>query len=336
MVYRAEHASIEADRLPRGVTPRRVLVAHLFVLPLAIALVFTTARVGHAAVMPWVPGLLLWLGLVVPVWWVVEALSHALHRLLRPWAPPLWAICTIASIAQALLLSPWYRVLYQWVDRYAHVPVASVESWPEPALTVVYVGALLRAIAPGALVWIGVNYFYDRVLGVPRFRYPGRTTPPSAGEATSPGASPPASLPAAPDAYAAGSAPANAAASAPANASDAAPSPTFVARSRLPAECLVLAVTAEEHYVRIHSDRGRDLVRYKFSDALEELAAQPSGMQVHRSWWVRLDQVRTCLDRGRSCELELPEGTRVPVSLAFREAVLQRLPSHVRRVRIAG
>ncbi len=53
-------------------------------------------------------------------------------------------------------------------------------------------------------------------------------------------------------------------------------------------------------------------------------------MQVHRSWWVRLDRVRHWRMRGRLLELELEQGLRVPISLAFREAALLRAPANVR------
>jgi len=322
-------ATRSEDGLPLvRVPPWRRPAVHWSVLyvgiPLAIALLFTLMRAGLAALMPFRPGLLVWVLLVMPAWWTAQLASAVVHRVLRPWTPPLWAICVLGSIGQALLLSPYYRALFAWADGLTTSGRLHGD-WPLPEFTLAYAAALVWSMAPGATLWTVVNYFYDRVLGVPRFRYE---------HATTAGAAPlterqAGATAAAPVPTPAG-APAPAAASGPARSATAS-TRALLQRSRLPREAVIVAVTAEEHYVRLYTDRGHDLVRYRFSDALQELADEPTGMQVHRSWWVRLDAVQRCRDRGRSCELAFADGLRVPVSHAFREAVRTRLPSHARR-----
>lgn len=288
------------------------VVFHL-ALPLAIALVFTLLRSGVAALMPFPQGLLVWTLLVLPAWWTAQVTSTLAHRLLRPWTPPLWVICIVGSVGQALALGPYYRAVYAWSATLTTSGRLHGD-YPPPEFSLVYVAMLLWSMAPGATVWTVVNYVYDRVLGVPRFRYEANGGPAVVASMASAAAAQSAAVPA--DALAFGT--------------EVAAPPPLLARSRLPATAEIRALTAEEHYVRIYTDGGADLVRYRFSDALGELAPLPAGMQVHRSWWVRMDRVAAWHDRGRSCELELVDGLRVPVSLAFRKAVLARLPADLR------
>ncbi len=75
----------------------------------------------------------------------------------------------------------------------------------------------------------------------------------------------------------------------------------------------LLAVEAEDHYLRVHTDAGEELITARFGDALEELAGWP-GFRTHRSWWVAacaIDTVRWSRGRG---ELRLTSGLIVPVS----------------------
>nr|WP_314437523.1 LytTR family DNA-binding domain-containing protein [uncultured Brevundimonas sp.] len=85
----------------------------------------------------------------------------------------------------------------------------------------------------------------------------------------------------------------------------------------------ILAVQAEDHYLRIHTDRGSDLILMRLSDALEELEGL-EGAQTHRSWWVAKDAVRG-VERGDGrATLTLEGGLSAPVSRrharALREA----------------
>lgn len=80
------------------------------------------------------------------------------------------------------------------------------------------------------------------------------------------------------------------------------------------------AVEAEDHYLRIHTDAGEELITARFADALEELAGWP-GFRTHRSWWVAagaIDGVRWSRGRG---ELRLTCGLVVPVSRSQAQAL---------------
>ena len=102
--------------------------------------------------------------------------------------------------------------------------------------------------------------------------------------------------------------------------------PTEAFRKRLSAKrrgARLIAVQAEDHYLRVHTDAGDELITARFGDALAELAHAP-GFRTHRSWWVAADAIEDVKWlRGRG-EARLAGGLVVPVSRsnagALREA----------------
>jgi hypothetical protein len=75
----------------------------------------------------------------------------------------------------------------------------------------------------------------------------------------------------------------------------------------------LIAVEAHDHYLKVHTDAGEELVTLRFADALEELALA-HGWRVHRSWWVAADAVETARWRKGAGEIRLVGGLTVPVS----------------------
>ncbi|MFZ4688725.1 MAG: LytTR family DNA-binding domain-containing protein [Polymorphobacter sp.] len=79
----------------------------------------------------------------------------------------------------------------------------------------------------------------------------------------------------------------------------------------------LLALEAEDHYLRVHTDAGSDLVLMRLGDAVAELDGLP-GARTHRSWWVARAAVEaSSTDKGRTL-LYLPGGLVVPVSRSYR------------------
>lgn len=80
------------------------------------------------------------------------------------------------------------------------------------------------------------------------------------------------------------------------------------------------AVEAEDHYLRIHTERGSDLILMRLSDAVSELEGI-EGAQTHRSWWVAKDAV-VDVERGDGrATFILKDGARAPVSRSFARAL---------------
>ena len=81
----------------------------------------------------------------------------------------------------------------------------------------------------------------------------------------------------------------------------------------------VLALQAEDHYVRVHTQLGSELLLMRFSDAISELDGL-AGMRVHRSWWVADDAIVDTVRRARRTILVLSNSTEVPVSRSIAAA----------------
>ncbi len=80
----------------------------------------------------------------------------------------------------------------------------------------------------------------------------------------------------------------------------------------------VIALAAEDHYLRVHTDRGDSLIHHRFSDAVREMG--DAGVQVHRSWWVAQDAVERVERDGDRHVLVLRGGLRAPVSRTYGHA----------------
>ncbi len=81
----------------------------------------------------------------------------------------------------------------------------------------------------------------------------------------------------------------------------------------------IRALEAQEHYVKVYSDKGEELILYRFVDAVRD-AEGLNGLQVHRSFWVACDAVESAKRDGRKIRLILKGGREIPVSVTFRPA----------------
>jgi DNA-binding LytR/AlgR family response regulator len=100
-----------------------------------------------------------------------------------------------------------------------------------------------------------------------------------------------------------------------------APAPKFLARlpPRL-AGADLYAVEAEDHYLRLHTSQGQDLILMRLGDAIDELEGL-EGAQTHRSWWVAKAAVAGAERLDGRAVLTLRDGAEVPVSRGFAKAL---------------
>ena len=83
------------------------------------------------------------------------------------------------------------------------------------------------------------------------------------------------------------------------------------------------AVEAEDHYLRLHTSLGQDLILMRLADAIAELEGA-DGARTHRSWWVaRAGFVSADRDDGRAV-LTLKDGAEAPVSRAYAKTLRDR------------
>lgn len=101
--------------------------------------------------------------------------------------------------------------------------------------------------------------------------------------------------------------------------------PAILDRLPLDKRAPLVALSVEDHYVRIRTTKGEAMVLMRLADAIREVGDMP-GLQVHRSHWVALDQIMAVTRKGDGAVLSMRDGPDVPVSRAniakLREAGL--------------
>lgn len=92
--------------------------------------------------------------------------------------------------------------------------------------------------------------------------------------------------------------------------------------SRLPSRLGkdIVALEAEDHYLRVHTTLGSDLTLMRLSDAVAAIGPD-LGLQVHRSWWVAHDAIREIVRTDQRAHLRLTNGLTVPVGRTYTAAV---------------
>ncbi len=82
-------------------------------------------------------------------------------------------------------------------------------------------------------------------------------------------------------------------------------------------------IESEDHYVKIVSAKGVEVVRARLSDLAEEFGE--AGMRCHKSYWVSFDAISHKSRAGRQMRLVLKCGTVIPVGRSYEKAVINHL-----------
>ncbi len=82
------------------------------------------------------------------------------------------------------------------------------------------------------------------------------------------------------------------------------------------------AVQSEDHYLRLHTSLGSDLILLRLADAVAELEGI-EGAQTHRSWWVAKSAVTDARRADGRALLTLRNGVEAPVSRGYAAALRQ-------------
>lgn len=80
------------------------------------------------------------------------------------------------------------------------------------------------------------------------------------------------------------------------------------------------AVEAEDHYLRLHTSKGTDLILMRLADAIAELEGL-EGAQTHRSWWVAKAAVIDARRGDGRAVLTLKNRAEAPVSRSYAPAL---------------
>jgi len=231
-------------------------------------------------------------------WWLTCASTSLAMWGLRSIKPPPYVLMAIGSIVAGVIVLPYTNWLTsvsgaEWQDSHLTrqvAPIFSVEFW--------------RYIVRATIVWFAINFAFDRFLGLPRYRYAiprgydfrdrqrGGTETSTASSDTGAG-----------------------------DGRAISPVPGFLERvpARLDRDD-VLAIKAEQHYIRVFTPNQEYMVLYRFSDAIREL--EPSlGLQVHRSYWISKAAIDTVRPSAKKFSIRLSTGASVPVSTPYHGVV---------------
>jgi DNA-binding LytR/AlgR family response regulator len=97
--------------------------------------------------------------------------------------------------------------------------------------------------------------------------------------------------------------------------------PRFLSRLPMPLrEADLWALEAEDHYLRVHTALGQELILMRLGDAIHDLLGI-EGARTHRSWWVARHGVREIRRGDGRATLILPDGSPVPVSRGQRRTL---------------
>jgi len=82
----------------------------------------------------------------------------------------------------------------------------------------------------------------------------------------------------------------------------------------------ILAINAEDHYLRVHTSVGDTMILMRLYDAIKELEGI-EGSQTHRSWWVAKDAITEIVKGDGRTNFRLSNHVLAPVSRSFQNAL---------------
>jgi len=256
-------------------------------IPLVMGFVFSLVSNGLIAGLPYLDSLLYMILHMLLAWCAVSAGAWTIFYLFRPIRPSVSVICILGFLISMVPTAALFNLLADVYSNLYPIFAANLTQVSmQPAFTFEYIAHFARFSLPAVPLYLAGVLGYRYVTGVDWLGYDENDVPAPRMNQT--------------------------------------PMAGRIEGSQLPADAEVYAVKAEQHYVRIWSDQGTDIVRYRFCD-VQKSFARCHGAQVHRSWWVNFTQVHSYTKAGRSIDLLMKNEMRIPVSLAHRNSVLQEL-----------
>lgn len=101
------------------------------------------------------------------------------------------------------------------------------------------------------------------------------------------------------------------------------PQSPLLDRLPLPKRGPLVSLTVEDHYVRVETQKGSELVLMRLGDAIRETAGV-AGLQIHRSHWVALDQVDKTERRDGKWVVVTSKGEALPISRSYLPAAREK------------
>ena len=95
----------------------------------------------------------------------------------------------------------------------------------------------------------------------------------------------------------------------------------FMQRLPLEKRGTLIRIEAEDHYLRVVTDKGAEMILMRLTDAEAELGPR-EGMRVHRSHWIVPGAVTASQRYRGQLRLTLQDGVEIPVSRSYQDAVI--------------
>lgn len=233
-------------RRPRA--PRlgsRAWLGFYVLAPLLSALPLGWYGAGIAAEFPFGASILLWISICAVSWWLSDGLSRSIARLSSVKAVPI--VCLATGYLLNLLLPSIYNpaVLWWMIEAGIAVSTPAVDTYfavERNLLDGDYLRLLLLDGTPGLFVWLAGNYLFELITGIPRI-----TDTPSVRHCV----------------FALETIDTQPATDSPVAIRSTSLTPRFFQRLTYitqldPDELLVVA--AEDHYIQVHTSRGKELI----------------------------------------------------------------------------
>lgn len=230
-----------------------------------------------------------WLAILVTTWLAFEIGSWAAAYVLRPLTPPFIVVILIGSVVGGLTARPFVVYIIGTFLGASQGDQAPPVAAPQFIWSTEWLFGFVQEAAVILLLWIGTNLMMRGPLNLHRFGFAPtyRTLPYASGQA--------------------------------ATEEDHTPDPEFIKRLDDITQDQIAALEAEDHYVRVHTEGGSELIHYRFADAVHEQRGR-EGLQVHRSYWVSKAAIESIVRRGRSFDIVLKGGKRVPVGQTYKQS----------------
>lgn len=261
-----------------GMTPRHAAL-HYIAIPLLLAFLSGWPQVGRTIAWSKAHALGFWMGMSFGGWWINDAMT----RLVAPALRKQGASIGVVLVAGVLLASlPSDLVLRGWVHAY-HVlfPALAVDR-PLPGLAW-DAEKFLKTHLYGFLTWPVINLTLFHLGRVPLFGFVPQTPAPATVE----------------------------------GGANTARNGGFIEKLPAGVRGPVIALRAEQHYLRVYTEQGEALILHRLSDAVRDLGS--AGAQVHRSYWVASNAIARLAGSKSAPRLVLRNGLEVPVSRSFRK-----------------
>lgn len=100
--------------------------------------------------------------------------------------------------------------------------------------------------------------------------------------------------------------------------------PPLLSRLKPETRATILRLSAEDHYTRVQTSRGEELLLIRFSDALQELG-DTEGTRIHRSHWIAKAGVKRLEQIDGKLQAIMRDGTALPVSRSFGPTVRETI-----------